>query len=545
VVNGTLHNFSNDFDNGETVTVTIIPFNTDGDAVGCTAESFTIVAATPVPDCTTLIAPADTDTNVAVDLASISWNAVTNATGYRVTVDGSASNLNDETNLVVNGTSYNFLNEFDNGETVTVTIVPFNTNGDAVGCTSESFTIVVAAPVPDCTSLIAPADTDTDVAVDLAAISWNAVTDATGYRITIDGSTSDLNDETDFVVNGTSHPFANDFDNGETVTVTIIPFNTNGDAVGCTSESFTIVAATPVSNCTSLIAPVNGATDIPVATEIIWNEVTGADGYLITVTTESNDIIFPETDLGLLTSFDLDENLPFSTTIIVNITPYNSNGESVGCSVSQFTTVEQDTSNDLPDCTAINLPSNRATDIAVDTEIRWNAVGNIDGYVLNIGTTDGGRDIVDNFDVGLTNSFTLLEDLPFNQEIFVTVLPYRGTLRAENCASQSFATVTEQEEEEDKTLYGISPNGDNVNDYWVIDGIEDSPDNIVSIYNRWGDMVFQVQGYNNGSNAFDGTANEKTKMGANELPSGTYFFNIEVTGEHNLKKLQGYLVIKR
>jgi gliding motility-associated-like protein len=98
---------------------------------------------------------------------------------------------------------------------------------------------------------------------------------------------------------------------------------------------------------------------------------------------------------------------------------------------------------------------------------------------------------------------------------------------------------------QDDTQYGFSPNGDGINDFWTIDGIELNPDNTVSIYNRWGDLVFEIQGYDNQSNVFSGTANRKTQLGASELPSGTYFFNIQVSGEHNLNKLQGFLVLKR
>ena len=54
---------------------------------------------------------------------------------------------------------------------------------------------------------------------------------------------------------------------------------------------------------------------------------------------------------------------------------------------------------------------------------------------------------------------------------------------------------------------GISPNGDGKNDKWVIEYIELLPDtqkNRVTIYNRWGDMVWEATDYNNSSIAFDG-----------------------------------------
>jgi gliding motility-associated-like protein len=81
---------------------------------------------------------------------------------------------------------------------------------------------------------------------------------------------------------------------------------------------------------------------------------------------------------------------------------------------------------------------------------------------------------------------------------------------------------------------GISPNGDQLNDVWHIIGIESFPGNEVSVYNRWGALVFKQQGYNNQS-AWDGQSNGKT------LPDGTYFYIIDLgNGETSVK---GYLQI--
>ena len=506
VVNGTIHSFTNDFDNGETVTVTIVPFNADGDATGCVSESFTIVSATPMPpSCTELSSPLDGAADVAVDLASISWNASGNADAYRISIDGSTSDLNDETALVVNGTTHSFTNDFDNGETVTVTIVPFNADGDAIGCTSESFTIVSATSMPpSCTELSSPLDGAADVAVDLASISWNAAGNADSYRISIDGSTSDLNDETDLVVNGTTHSFTNDFDNGETVTVTIVPFNADGDATGCVSESFTIVSATPMlPECTNLVAPLNLEIDVPVDTNFSWDAAPGAEGYRLTIGTSTGLGDIFNGDVGNVISFDLTADLPENTEIFVFVQPYNSNGDAEFCEEESFIT--EMVQIDLPLCTTLSSPENGATEVAINSDIRWSAVGDVSSYILNIGTTIGGNDIL-NEDVGLTTTYELLQDLPFGQEVFVTVIPYNESSQAEGCESQSFTTV--EEEEEIESLFGFSPDGDGNNDFWTINGIEEYPNNTVMIFNRWGDMVFKIDNYDNNSNVFYGEANQ-------------------------------------
>jgi gliding motility-associated-like protein len=74
----------------------------------------------------------------------------------------------------------------------------------------------------------------------------------------------------------------------------------------------------------------------------------------------------------------------------------------------------------------------------------------------------------------------------------------------------------------------------NLNDYMRIDGLPS--DNEVTIFNRWGDEVFKVSGYNNNSIRFEGK-NDNGK----ELPSGTYFYIIEVNGQ----TITGYLSLKR
>jgi gliding motility-associated-like protein len=69
--------------------------------------------------------------------------------------------------------------------------------------------------------------------------------------------------------------------------------------------------------------------------------------------------------------------------------------------------------------------------------------------------------------------------------------------------------------------------------------IQETRDNKVTIFNRWGDLVFTVNNYNNTTNVFSG----KNSNG-NELPSGTYFYRIEYTAG-NRPSETGYLSLKR
>lgn len=82
---------------------------------------------------------------------------------------------------------------------------------------------------------------------------------------------------------------------------------------------------------------------------------------------------------------------------------------------------------------------------------------------------------------------------------------------------------------------GITPNGDGKNDVWIIDFIEQFPNNVVEIYNRWGELLFHADGY---QQDWDGTYNGK------ELPIGTYYYVIELN-EEGIDPYTGPLTILR
>lgn len=78
-----------------------------------------------------------------------------------------------------------------------------------------------------------------------------------------------------------------------------------------------------------------------------------------------------------------------------------------------------------------------------------------------------------------------------------------------------------------KIYSGFSPNGDGVNDTWIIDGIEFYPDNSVAIYNRWGDVVWQKNAYDNKTVVWDGI----WSFTGEKLPNGTYFYIINIPNQ--------------
>lgn len=85
----------------------------------------------------------------------------------------------------------------------------------------------------------------------------------------------------------------------------------------------------------------------------------------------------------------------------------------------------------------------------------------------------------------------------------------------------------------------ITPNNDGTNDFFVIEAIAISPNNVLKIFNRWGKLVYEKNNYNNG---FNGKSNTSIAIGKNKnLPVGIYFYIIELKDIEVLH--QGYLYI--
>ena len=87
---------------------------------------------------------------------------------------------------------------------------------------------------------------------------------------------------------------------------------------------------------------------------------------------------------------------------------------------------------------------------------------------------------------------------------------------------------------------GVSPNGDGINDFLVIDGITQFPDNHLMIINRNGALIFQAIGYDNTSRVFDGHSNINGRM---QTP-GTYFYALDYNVNGVTKHKTGYIVLK-
>jgi gliding motility-associated-like protein len=87
----------------------------------------------------------------------------------------------------------------------------------------------------------------------------------------------------------------------------------------------------------------------------------------------------------------------------------------------------------------------------------------------------------------------------------------------------------------------MTPDGDGINDTFVIKGIEKYPTNSISIFNRWGDLVYQKENY---QNDWDGTSMNSLTIGEDALPTGTYYYLFD-TKTSPVNVIKGYVFIQR
>ncbi|WP_162142218.1 T9SS type B sorting domain-containing protein [Sphingobacterium paucimobilis] len=81
----------------------------------------------------------------------------------------------------------------------------------------------------------------------------------------------------------------------------------------------------------------------------------------------------------------------------------------------------------------------------------------------------------------------------------------------------------------------LSPNGDGINEFLMIEGIQDFPENKVTIFDKNGSVQAEIIGYNNRDRVFTGK----------ESREGTYYYYLDLKDNGVWKREKGYFVIRR
>lgn len=190
--------------------------------------------------------------------------------------------------------------------------------------------------------------------------------------------------------------------------------------------------------CPSLEYPSNGERDVPVDATLRWPEVSGYNGYLLSIgTTPQGKDILNTKPIGTDTSYTPPLGFPDETRLYVTLSLVPFDGPPITCQETSFTTTNVTA---IPPCSILIAPDNNASSVTIITDLEWAYAPTATGYILSIGTEPNGTDILDNLDIKNTLNYNPPQDLPQNSSIYVTIVPYNEIGPANACTEEIFTT---------------------------------------------------------------------------------------------------------
>ncbi len=207
-----------------------------------TQSVVTLLGLTPsdVPTCPSVSAPAAAATGVSVTPA-ITWGAISNATGYRLSIGTTAGGTDVLNNADLgNVLTYTPATPLGYNKQYFYTVNAYNGAIPSAGCAERSFTTL---NIP-CPTVSAPASAATGVSL-TPTITWGAVTAATGYKLrvgTTAGGTDVLNNAD--LGNVTSYTFSTPLLNSTKYYYSINSYDGTTASASCSERNFTTVCGT-------------------------------------------------------------------------------------------------------------------------------------------------------------------------------------------------------------------------------------------------------------------------------------------------------------
>lgn len=264
-----------------------------------------------------------------------------------------------------------------------------------------------------------------------------------------------------------------------------------------------------------------------------------AETVIVQITCVESEVVIDTVLVGVSDTFCLDfSDLLGTVTSIENICPAS------GGSIVQFTlendcVIYQGNSPGLDSacyvvCDDVGICDTTYFFITVTTADQQPPVAVNDTIVTGVGTVTTIQ-VLNNDTITPNIQFTILDPPLHGNAIFlpdgsISYLPEAGycddavpdvfTYQICNSLGCDTATVFVTVQCLELEIFdGFSPNGDGINDFFKINGLQKYPDHKLLVFNRWGNKVFEATDYQNN---WEGTWNGK------DLPDGTYFYYLEL-----------------
>lgn len=488
------------------VTITIFFFNAEN--MVCNTEMFRTEDVTEPPSCTQIRLPLDDATNVNI-ATPISWDYAPTATGYRLTLGTSlgASDILDNQEIV-GSLSYQPPIDFPTGTEIFVRVIPFNENGPApLLCPPTSFITGALATVPTCASLFNPLNGATNVELS-PVLEWTEVPDATGYRVTIGTTPFNANilDNVNFSENRT---LVVEFEPNLTFFITIVPFNSAGDAIGCEQQSFsTILGCGPYfDSLTNQFIDLRPEINFPDQLSFCENETP----FIVATQDVADGFRWYRLD-----QFDNETLLSSEPKVALNETG-RYRYEAYNITMQSGNTIECDNSK------VFEVVSSQIATIGDLQVTGQNGTISVSVPVSGIGDYEFA---VDNVEGPYQDSANFENLEPGSHTFYVR--------------DKNGCGIAEKTLEQDLTLEGFpkffTPNGDGVNDFWQFISPVDNGSmeiNSIFIFDRYGTFLAQIDPKNIG---WDGNFNGRP------LPASDYWFKATLFSQ---QEIRGHFTLKR
>ncbi|MGB3464288.1 MAG: cadherin domain-containing protein, partial [Cyclobacteriaceae bacterium] len=507
----------------ETIAINITDVNDDIPVITA-GQSFTIDENLTNNTSVGTVAATDTDETVTTfsDWTIVSGNdlgifAINSTTGELTIADNSSLDRETVASVILTLTVSDGVNTSEE-ETVAINIDDLNDNLPVISA-GQSFTVSENAANDTLVGIVQANDNDITATT---FGNFSIISGDTEGIFEIDATTGQLtiadNSALDFEMTE-SYTLVITVDDGTNTSaatnVTIVIEDQNeipaiaglSDIAGSEDEvasgSFTV--SDPDTNLSDLTFTFAVDNETVFATDAI--SVTG-DAENRTLSIIPNDDLFGTTQLTVTVS---DGELSSSSTINVTFSPVN-------------------------DAPIAILLSNRTIDegAAIGSEVGTLSTEDIDAGDTFTYTIVSGDGDADNAVFGINgNALTVAADLDFEEGATRTVR-IRSTDAAGDFTEESFIISLEANLEAELVFTtAFTPNGDGVNDTWIIDNITLHPNAKVAIINREANTVFESVGY---QEPWDGTYEGK------DLPVDTYYYVIDL-GDG--RTYEGFVMILR
>lgn len=348
---------------------------------------------TTAPACVTITSPVDLAESVASPI--ITWNPSVDATSYKISV-GTSAGATDVLNQfsVGNVVSYN-LTQAEAGTTYYVTVYPVNQYGTSTGCTESSFTTCDE-------SFTLNENFDTAASGSTAALPtcWSR-TGTTGSSYVTTGSVAPASPSNRWYL----------YASGTTVAYAHTPALAN---ISANTHRLRFKAYS--STASKLISV----------------------GYLSTPGDVSTFTLLQDVNLGTsTTAASIGEYVVTPGALAAGVKNLVFKNNSQNATIYFDDVIWEEIPAVAPSCAANVVATPNTTCGNFATAITWDAVTNIDGYKLSIGTTAGGTEILNN-QVLTTNTYSHLGNP--GTTYYLRVVPFNNVGDAASCAEVSYAT---------------------------------------------------------------------------------------------------------